>query len=119
MRIYLFLLLSISSFRGQKVSGNEIFLEEGLSAPRTDRVCREEGGWPLVLVRPPYAGIAAIALGKWRLREEPGGAQVEHGPALAAGLMPQVCDALRQTPYTWASGLTVGRGRAGRAAAPG
>ena len=79
----------------------------------------EEVGCPLVLLRPPYAGIAAIALGKWQLREEPGGAQVEHGPALAAGLMPQVCDALRQTPCTWASGLTVGRGRAGRVAAPG
>jgi hypothetical protein len=68
-----------------------------------------------VLLRPPYAGIAAIALGKWQLREEPGGAQVEHGPALAAGLMPQVCDALRQIPCTWASGPYCGarEGRAG------
>jgi len=34
-------------------------------------------------------------------------------------LMPQVCDALRHTPCTWAYGITVGCGRAERAAAPG
>jgi hypothetical protein len=98
---------------------SEWFRSSGIIGTVKDRLCIEEVGCPLVLLRPPYAGIAAIALGKWQLREEPGGAQVEHGPALAAGLMPQVCDALRQTPCTWTSGLTVGRGRAGRVAAPG
>jgi hypothetical protein len=34
----------------------ERYREEGLSAPRKDRMCVEEVGCPLVLVRPPRAG---------------------------------------------------------------
>src|SRR5262249_50784049 len=33
--------------------------------------------------------IAAVALSQWKFLEEPGEAQVEDRPALAAGLMPQ------------------------------
>jgi len=32
----------------------EGYREEGLSVPRKDKVCREEGGCTMVLLRPPY-----------------------------------------------------------------
>ena len=43
MKIYLFLLLSISSFRNQKVSGNEDTRNSLASAPLLSRITRTPG----------------------------------------------------------------------------
>ena len=45
---------------GQGGDGEAWFREAGLSAPLTDRACREEVGRTRVLVRPFYAGSFSV-----------------------------------------------------------
>jgi|SoiMetStandDraft_2_1073263.scaffolds.fasta_scaffold394696_2 hypothetical protein len=42
--------------RVERQNRREGYREEGLSAPRKDRLCIEEAGCTLVLLRPPHAG---------------------------------------------------------------